>query len=125
MPRIRKMFNSKSALRVYLHMEELLSFALGRKLAEHRESGFALNAAFARIEELERRVRLQERWLELYVGLFGKVAQIRRFQWSPEARAEIVRLRHAERLTALETARRACVAASTIHRWTPRVGHIP
>ncbi len=29
MPRIREIFNSTSALRVYLHGEELLSFALG------------------------------------------------------------------------------------------------
>jgi len=74
--------------------------------------------AFARIEELEHRVRLLERWLELYVALFSRIAILRRFQWGPEARFEILALKNAERLSAAEAARRASVSTSTIHRWT-------
>jgi len=117
MPRIRKLFNSTSALGVYLQMEEILATALGRRLAAHRESGITSAAAFARIEELEHRVRLLERWVEVYAALVQKVARLHRFQWSKEARLEILRLKKAERLTTVEAARRASVSPSTIHRW--------
>ncbi len=117
MPRIRKLFGSASSLSVFLAMEEILAVALGRKLAKLRESGLSSSAAFARIEELERRLLLCQRWLTLYISHFERTGRIRRFEWSGEARVEILRLKAAERLSATETARRSNVDPSTVYRW--------
>src|SRR5262245_16064514 len=110
-------FADHLALRALLRSYELLSLALGKRLAELRESGLPDASLFARMEELSFQLPaalsaarvLGERW--------AKIPERHRPHYTPEQRFEILRVKSLLVLSARETADLFALSAATIHRW--------
>jgi hypothetical protein len=105
------------AMKALLKANELLGLALGIRLAALRDSGDALQAAFAQTEANLFLARTFEEVARILASRWEKIPDKRRPQYTPEQRYRILRLKKLLSWSHENTAALLCVAPGTIARW--------
>lgn len=112
-PRLKRDFAVRALLRAY----HVLAVALGKRLAELRDSDDPLARRFARAEELSYQLPLALSAAHVLAARWTRVPERKRPHYLPEERFQILRTRASLILSAKETATLFAVSESTIHRW--------
>jgi putative transposase len=105
------------AMRALRRATNLLGLAIGRRIAELRDSDFIHSRLGAQIEEQRLRLRVLKEANSILAARWEKIPDRQRPHYTPELRFRILRIKDLLFLTQKETAAMFAVSVNTILRW--------
>jgi len=113
------------ALRALIKATRLLGLACGTQLAQYRNSGEPLQAAFADVQRLALVARCYEAISRILAERWQKVPERRRPHYTPQLRFQILELKSLLGLSQKETAQLFAISRNTVARWEEEVAANP